>query len=190
MNLSYSAYSTAWEPKWTDNPTKTTNDRRRFFNNLCDEALPQPKPSEGSHEKSKLFKMFRGKSESACDLEDTWLKMRQKWDFYASRSTIAGTQESTEELEQIFNGLVKSWKEGTVGYSLTTRRYAHSSYQAILVLGTSVVPLILRELKQRPDWWFEALFALTKATPAKPTDNFNNAVKAWLKWGKEQNLIS
>jgi hypothetical protein len=90
------------------------------------------------------------------------------------------------ELEIIFNGLVKTWKEGTSGFSITTRRYAHGSYQAILVLGPDVVPLILRELQNRPDWWFEALKALTKADPTKPTDNFHDAVKAWLRWGKEQ----
>lgn len=90
------------------------------------------------------------------------------------------------ELKTIFNGLVKTWKEGTAGYSITTRRYAHGSYQAILVLGPDVVPLILIELQNRPDWWFEALKALTKADPTKPTDNFHAAVKAWLQWGKEQ----
>jgi hypothetical protein len=90
------------------------------------------------------------------------------------------------ELETIFKGLVKAWKEGTAGCSITTRRYAHGSYQAILVLGPDVVPLILRELQNRPDWWFEALKALTKKDPTNPTDNFHDAVKAWLRWGAEQ----
>ena len=98
----------------------------------------------------------------------------------------ATTIADKSELETIFNGLVKTWKEGTAGYSITTRRYAHGSYQAILVLGPDVVPLILLELQNRPDWWFEALKALTKADPTKPTDNFHGAVKAWMRWGKEQ----
>lgn len=97
--------------------------------------------------------------------------------------------DSKAELETIFKGLAKAWKEGTFGCSITTRRYAHSSYQAILVLGPDVVPFMLRELQERPDWWFEALKALTKADPTKPTDNFNDAVKAWLNWGREQRLL-
>src|SRR5690349_16217431 len=45
------------------------------------------------------------------------------------------------ELEQIFNRLVQNWKDATGGYSVTTRRYAHPDYQAILALGYDAVPL-------------------------------------------------
>jgi len=91
----------------------------------------------------------------------------------------------TSDLEAIFSGLAKSWQESTGGLSTTTRRYAHPSYQAILVLGEDVVPLILRELQQRPDWWFEALKVLTKQNPVKTGATFEEAVNAWIEWGKK-----
>jgi len=97
--------------------------------------------------------------------------------------------ETTSDLEQIFNGLVKNWKEATGGYSVTARRYAHPSYQAILVLKEDVVPLILRELQQRPDWWFEALKALTKENPVTAGATFEEAVNAWIDWGKRNHRI-
>jgi hypothetical protein len=93
------------------------------------------------------------------------------------------------ELQEIFQGLVEQWRKATLGYALTYRRYAHPSYQAILALGKDVIPLVLRELEVRPDWWFEALRALTKTDPTKPGDNFQRAVKAWLEWGKANKKI-
>src|SRR5215813_12193565 len=60
-------------------------------------------------------------------------------------------------LRNEFMRLAIEWRESTGGYALTYRRYAHHSYQSILALGKGVVPFILEELRQRPDWWFEAL---------------------------------
>jgi hypothetical protein len=97
------------------------------------------------------------------------------------------------ELETIFNGLVKKWKDETGGSSMLMRRYAHPSYQAILVLGgkePEVVKFILRELRDSPDMWFEALRRLTNEDPAKDAKNFNDAAAAWIKWGQENPLIS
>lgn len=93
------------------------------------------------------------------------------------------------ELEIIFNGLAKHWQEETAGYSVTTRRYAHSSYHAILVLKDDVVPLILHELQTRPDWWFEALKTLTKQNPVPPHSTFAQAITAWIEWGKVNKII-
>jgi hypothetical protein len=93
------------------------------------------------------------------------------------------------ELETIFNGLSKIWKDATGGLSLTTRRFSHPTYKAILRLGPEAVPLMLKELQQRPDWWFDALEFLTKENPAKPTDSFEDAVSAWIDWGITKNLI-
>jgi hypothetical protein len=145
-----------------------------------------------------------------CDQTDVWSKFREKlescgiirWEDvvlgdhivfrkaeHAGYSVSVKRAETASELEQIFNGLVKNWKEATGGYSVTTRRYAHPSYQAILVLKEDVVPLILRELQQRPDWWFEALRALTKENPVTAGATFEEAVNAWIEWGKRSGRI-
>ena len=97
------------------------------------------------------------------------------------------------ELKTIFNGLAKKWKEETGGASLTMRRYADSSYQSILVLGgkePKVVDLILHELQRSPDMWFEALRRLTNEDPAKGVKSFEDATKAWLKWGRDKKRIA
>ena len=52
------------------------------------------------------------------------------------------------------------------------------------------ITLILRELQQRPDAWFEALKVLTKTNPAIECKTFDEAVKAWLDWGKQKKYIT
>jgi hypothetical protein len=96
------------------------------------------------------------------------------------------------ELKTIFNGLAKNWREATGGYSLTMRRYAHASYQSILALEPKrdVISLILRELQQRPDRWFEALKALTKTNPAQDAKTFDETVRRWIEWGQREKYIS
>lgn len=99
------------------------------------------------------------------------------------------------ELETIFKGLAKNWQEATGSYSLNMRRYSHPTYQVLmLALGKEnvgdVVPLILNELQHRPDVWFEALKVLTKANPAQNSKSFDDAVAAWIAWGKKEKYIS
>lgn len=95
------------------------------------------------------------------------------------------------KLQLDFDKLSKEWYEETGGYSLTMRRYAHSSYQSILALEPKrdVIALILQELQHRPDRWFEALKALTKTNPAQDSKSFNETVQCWIKWGKSENYI-
>jgi len=110
-----------------------------------------------------------------------------------SKGVESNTKASdSAELETIFKGLAKNWREVTGGYSLTMRRYANGSYQSILALEPKkeVISLILRELEQRPDRWFEALKALTKANPAQNAKTFEETVQRWVEWGKSENYIS
>ena len=50
-------------------------------------------------------------------------------------------------------------------------------------MGPAVLPLILRELKERPDHWFVALNAITGIDAAPPKSTFEEAINAWLDWG-------
>ena len=131
---------------------------------------------------------------AANTLQSPWVRLVTKTDDFpipAPRETKAPREDvkRISEVETIFNGLVKKWQEETAGSSVTTRRYAHPSYHAILLLKEDAVPLILRELQQRPDWWFEALKLLTKDNPVKPRSTFEEAVNAWIEWGKQNNRI-
>jgi hypothetical protein len=135
----------------------------------------------------KCAPQYRWKTDVDINWKDKWKDCEIRPSQQPSKSSA---KVKDEELETIFNGLVKTWKEATGGYSVTLRRYAHGSYQSILVLGArepEVVTLILRELQQRPDWWFEALKVLTKENPVKPGASFEEAVNIWIDWGKKHN---
>lgn len=94
------------------------------------------------------------------------------------------------ELKNIFNGLAKKWKEETRGYSLTSQKYSHPAYQSILVLGPEVIPFIIRDLQENGGRWFEALKALARRDDiTKPSDTYEDAVKAWVKWGQDNKMI-
>jgi len=53
-------------------------------------------------------------------------------------------------------------------------------------MGKLAVPLLLKELKERPDHWLVALNAITGEDPAPEDANFSEAVAAWIKWGKSK----
>ncbi|MGB8689563.1 MAG: hypothetical protein WCD53_19790 [Microcoleus sp.] len=53
--------------------------------------------------------------------------------------------------------------------------------------GRPVVPLILRDLEQKPDHWFWALRAITGDNPVKSEQRgrMKLMAQAWIQWGKE-----
>jgi hypothetical protein len=123
--------------------------------------------------------------------EDWWKHTEEIQYVTAPLPRIASAPRPT--LEEQFKELAKTWREATEGSSLIMRRYAHPSYQAILVLGGKeprVVEWILKDMQKTPDMWFEALRRLTGENPAIDTKTFDDSVKAWLKWGRNNHLIS
>ena len=95
------------------------------------------------------------------------------------------------DLERTFRELVTEWHAEVAALSSTTARVRHPSYRAIVALGPAVVPLLLRELEQRPNHWFTALEALTGADPVAPSDRgrIGPMTDAWIKWGKEHGYL-
>jgi len=58
----------------------------------------------------------------------------------------------------------------------------HPSYQRIIEMGQPAVPLLLRELKERPNFWFAALSAVTGENIGEAL-GFDAARRAWIEWG-------
>lgn len=89
-------------------------------------------------------------------------------------------------LEEKFHQLAAIWRAETCYLSSTTAMVNHPAYQEIIDLGPAIVPLVLRELEQRPAPWFSALRALTGADPMDPADRgkIRKIAAAWLRWGK------
>ncbi|MFM9264640.1 hypothetical protein [Tychonema sp. BBK16] len=91
------------------------------------------------------------------------------------------------ELEAEFNSLVEEWRDQTRMLSLVTQKSMNPAYQRIIGMGQPIVPLIFRDLEQKPDHWFWALRAITGENPVKPEQRgrIKQMAQAWIQWGKE-----
>ncbi len=84
---------------------------------------------------------------------------------------------------QEFARLVREWQKDTMFMSSVTQMAIHPSYQRIIGMGQSAVPLILKELSENPSHWFWALEAITGENPAENAITFDEGVQDWLNWG-------
>jgi hypothetical protein len=103
-------------------------------------------------------------------------------------------QKDDAALVHSFRELVERWKNDTGHWSSTTRRIADPSYLRIIGLarkstGHQLEKLLLLELQNEPDEWFDALAAITGADPVKPEHNFDEAINAWVEWGRKEGII-
>ena len=100
----------------------------------------------------------------------------------------------TTRLGPLFSEQVETWKRETGHLSSVTRAISHQSYLRIIGLarnssGHEIERLLLRELESEPDHWFHALAAITGEDPVEPKHDFDEAVTAWLSWGRERGII-
>jgi len=86
--------------------------------------------------------------------------------------------------EKRFRRLADQWREETGPISSMTELVQHPAYQEIIRMGWDVVPLLLRELQERPHHWFWALKLITGDDPLRPEDrgDLEQMAKAWLAW--------
>jgi hypothetical protein len=91
------------------------------------------------------------------------------------------------EIEAEFNSLVEEWRDQTRMLSLVTQKSMNPAYQRIIGMGQPIVPLIFRDLEQKPDHWFWALRAITGDNPVKPEQRgrMKEMAQAWIQWGRE-----
>jgi hypothetical protein len=92
-----------------------------------------------------------------------------------------------ETLEERFRRLESLWIAETGHLSSTTKIVNHPAFQEILTLGPRVIPLMLRDLEERPRLWVWALPRITGVDPISESDggNFAKMSQAWLRWAKE-----
>lgn len=92
-------------------------------------------------------------------------------------------------LELEFRAHANKWRRDTQHTSSVTKMITHSSYLRIIGMGREIIPLLLRELDEHRDHWLVALNAITGEDPAPEGGNFNDAVEAWLAWGREKGCL-
>ena len=100
------------------------------------------------------------------------------------------TRRTPLSLDETFDDLVQQWHRATDHLSLLEPVLTHPAYLRIIGLGAAVAPLILRELQERPDYWFPALAAVTGEDPVRVGATFDEAVEDWLAWGRDRGLVA
>jgi hypothetical protein len=91
---------------------------------------------------------------------------------------------------QEFHHLADRWREETAQVSDVHEKILHPAYLRIMGLGPDVLPLIFRELEQRPSLWFWALEALTGEDPVpSDLDSMKEVREAWLAYGRRRGYI-
>jgi hypothetical protein len=101
--------------------------------------------------------------------------------------STAPIRPTPETVEERFRRLEKTWLD-EIGYSSSPNELCgHPAFREIISMGEAVVPLMLRDLQERPRLWVWALPEITGVDPV-PEDYAGNITKmsdAWVHWGKE-----
>ena len=96
------------------------------------------------------------------------------------------------QMKERFEQLVVEWREQRNPYSSDPASPANCpAYLKIIAMGAEAIPLVLNELRKRPDHWFIALEALTDADPIKieHQGDFSKMVGDWLDWGGRNGFL-
>ncbi len=93
--------------------------------------------------------------------------------------------------EKRFAELSATWRSDTAFASSALQMATHPAYQEIIGMGSDALPLILRDLAERPAHWFWALRAISGENPVKAADmgKFASLVGAWLSWGRQKGYL-
>jgi hypothetical protein len=87
-----------------------------------------------------------------------------------------------------FAELAARWRADTEFLSSPPAIADHPAYREIIAMGEPAIAMILAELETRPDFWFEALRALTGEDPVPPEarGDVGAMAGAWLEWGRQE----
>jgi len=98
----------------------------------------------------------------------------------------------SETLEKRFARLAEAWRAECLLTSSIQEMAMQPAYQQIIGMGPDVVPLLLKELRERPDHWFWALRAITGENPVKPDHRgkVDRMAADWIEWGNSHALIA
>lgn len=89
-----------------------------------------------------------------------------------------------------FNFHAFQWRRETKHVSSLSKMVLHPSYLRIIGMGRPALPLLLRELEKNRGHWLVALNAIEGKDHAPPGSTFNQAVDAWISWGRQQGYLT
>ena len=91
-----------------------------------------------------------------------------------------------DDIASRFRAYVEIWRRQAQHSPSVANMVSHPAYAAIIELGWEAVPLLLQELRDRPDHWLVALQEITREDPARTNSSFDEAINAWLTWGRKK----
>ncbi|MBI3355838.1 MAG: hypothetical protein HY038_03540 [Nitrospirae bacterium] len=85
-----------------------------------------------------------------------------------------------------FLTLKDRWETETCLLSSASDIAMHPAYQQIIGMGPTAIPLILSEMRKKPDHWFWALRSITGEDPVLPEHKgkIKKMTEDWLRWAK------
>jgi hypothetical protein len=91
-------------------------------------------------------------------------------------------------INNLFRYLCAWWRHDTRFSSDLEEIVDHPAYRTVIALGNEVVPLIIEDLKKKPDHWFYALIDITGENPITPDirGDVEKMSQAWIDWAKER----
>jgi len=108
------------------------------------------------------------------------------------QTPLDAEQSEADELYRLVSYHVAKWKDETANLSSIAKMVLHPSYLRLIALGgrsPNVVGILLRELRSEPDYWFEALKAITGEDAATADSDLDESVRLWLEWGTVRGIV-
>lgn len=109
--------------------------------------------------------------------------------FVTSSTNESVLQNPDPHLEAELEELFANWREETKHLSLAYQKAMNFSYQQIIGKGKDAIPFILKKMKERQGQWFWALYAIVQRDVAANIEDYDEAVSAWLSWGRKNRYI-
>lgn len=109
--------------------------------------------------------------------------------WYARETVETQPELRSDQTRTVFEKNRDRWLAETSTFSSLTDIAMHPAYQEIIGLGPDVLPLIFRDLEERPGFWFWALAAITRQTPEHEEGDVESARHAWLNWARAHGHI-
>jgi len=107
-------------------------------------------------------------------------------------ATSTSLSTPNDDVRDKFLELAGKWKAETGHRSKMSQKFMNRNYLQIIVMGDDVIPILLDELRTKPDLWFLALEIITSENPVKQehAGHFDLMIKDWIEWGRNRGHIS
>jgi hypothetical protein len=95
-----------------------------------------------------------------------------------------------DSVEAIFREYYDKWYNETK-YLSSPKMFENKNYRNIISLGNSVVPSIIKKLKEEPAHLFDALIEITCQDPVPESHwgDIEQMALDWIKWWEEKNIV-